>query len=50
MDILSLTLTLGGKNEKRPSGPIELDLEAGNLVWLCFADFAEDQDQKKSEL
>ena len=31
-DILSLTLTLGWKNEKRPSGPIELDLEAGNLV------------------
>ena len=28
----SLTLTLGCKNEKRPSGPIELDLEAGNLV------------------
>ena len=32
-DILSLTLTLGWKNEKRPSGPIELDLEAGNLVY-----------------
>ena len=31
-DMLSLTLTLGWKNEKRPSGPIELDLEAGNLV------------------
>ena len=31
-DILSLTLTLGWKNKKRPSGPIELDLEAGNLV------------------
>ena len=31
-DILSLTLTLGCKNEKQPSGPIELDLEAGNLV------------------
>ena len=31
-DILSLTLTLGWKNEKQPSGPIELDLEAGNLV------------------
>ena len=29
---VSLTLTLGWKNEKRPSGPIELDLEAGNLV------------------
>ena len=26
------TLTLGWKNEKRPSGPTELDLEAGNLV------------------
>ena len=32
-DMLSLTLTLGWKNEKRPSGPIELDLEAGNLVF-----------------
>ena len=31
-DILSLTLTLGWKNEKWTSGPIELDLEAGNLV------------------
>ena len=31
-DMLSLTLTLGWKNEKRPSGPTELDLEAGNLV------------------
>ena len=29
-----LTLTLGCKNEKRPSGPIELDLEAGNLVYF----------------
>ena len=28
----SLNLTLGFKNKKRPSGPIELDLEAGNLV------------------
>ena len=25
-------LTLGCKNKKRPFGPIELDLEAGNLV------------------
>ena len=25
-------LTLWWKNEKQPSGPIELDLEAGNLV------------------
>ena len=33
-DILSLTLTLGWKNEKQPSGPIELDLEAGNLVLI----------------
>ena len=33
-DIVSLTLTLGWKNEKRPSGPTELDLEAGNLVAL----------------
>ena len=33
-DILSLTLTLGWKNKKRPSGPIELDLEASNLVFL----------------
>ena len=31
-DILSLALALGWKNEKRPSGAIELDLEAGNLV------------------
>ena len=31
-DIVSLTLTLGWKNEKRPSCPTELDLEAGNLV------------------
>ena len=31
-DMLSLTLTLGWKNKKRPSVPIELDLEAGNLV------------------
>ena len=31
-DMLSLTLTLGWKNEKQPFGPIELDLEAGNLV------------------
>ena len=29
-----MTLTLGWKNEKRPSGPSELDLEAGNLVVL----------------
>ena len=37
-DILSLTLTLGWKNKKQPSGPIELDLEAGNLVQnnFCF--------------
>ena len=35
-DILSLTLTLGWKNGKRPSGPIELDLEAGNLVSIFF--------------
>ena len=28
---LSLTLTLGCKNEKQPSGPIELVLEAGIL-------------------
>ena len=32
-DIVFLTLTLGWKNEKRPSGPTELDLEAGNLVF-----------------
>ena len=31
-NILSLTLTLGCKNKKQPSGTIELDLEAGNLV------------------
>ena len=33
-DIVFLTLTLGWKNEKRPSGPTELDLEAGSLVHL----------------
>ena len=33
-DIVSLTLTLGWKNKKQPSGPIELDLKAGNLVFL----------------
>ena len=34
MDIVFLTLTLclGWKNKKQPSGPTELDLEAGNLV------------------
>ena len=37
MDIFSLTLTLGCKNEKQPSGPIELDLEAGNLVYINSA-------------
>ena len=31
-DILSLTLILECKNKNQPSGPIELDLEAGNLV------------------
>jgi len=31
-DIVFLTLSLGWKNEKQPSGPTELDLEAGNLV------------------
>ena len=31
-DILSLTLNVGWENEKWPSGPIELDFEAGNLV------------------
>ena len=31
-DIVFLTLTLGWKKEKRPSGPSELDLAAGNLV------------------
>ena len=30
----SLTLALGCKNKKQPSGPIELDLEEGNLVSL----------------
>ena len=37
-DMLSLTLTLGWKNEKQPSGLIELDLEAGNLVSAYFYD------------
>ena len=40
-DILSLTLTLGWKNEKQPSGPIELDLEAGNLVLFLFSKASE---------
>ena len=31
--IVSLTLALGWKNEKQPSGPIELHLEAGNIVF-----------------
>ena len=31
-------LTLGWKNEKQPSGPTELDLEAGNLVIWCSYD------------
>ena len=35
----SLTLTLGCKNEKQPSGPIELDLEAGNLIPVKFTMF-----------
>ena len=34
-NILSLTLTVGCKNKKQPSSPIELDLEAGNLVLFC---------------
>ena len=33
-DIVFLTLTTGWKNKKKPSGPTELDLEAGNLVLL----------------
>ena len=43
-DTVFFTLTLGWKNEKQPSGPTELDLEAGNLVkfkeefQLCFTD------------
>ena len=32
LTIVSLILTLGWKNEKQPSGPTELDPEAGNLV------------------
>ena len=47
-DILYLTLTLGWKNKKRPAGPNELDLEAGNLVFLedrcCFALTCEGED------
>ena len=31
-DIVFFTLTLGCIKEKLPSGPTELDLEAGNLV------------------
>ena len=35
-DIVFLTLTFGWKNEKQPSCPIELDLEAVNLVKVSF--------------
>ena len=35
-EIVSLTSTLGWKNEKQPSGPTELDLEAGNLVSFIY--------------
>ena len=31
-DVVFFTLTSRQKNEKQPSGPTELDLEAGNLV------------------
>ena len=33
--------TLGCKNEKRPFGPIELDLEAGNLVSVSIINYIE---------
>ena len=36
--IIFLTLIFGWKNEKQPSGPIELDLEAGNLVSNIYND------------
>ena len=48
-NILSLTLTLGCKNKKRPSGPIELDLEAGNLVW-CSKHFNEKKTTQKENM
>ena len=37
--IIFLTLIFGWKNEKQPSGPIELDLEAGNLVLSALKSF-----------
>ena len=39
MIFFSLTLILGWKNEKQPSGPIELDLKAGNLVLILIMIF-----------
>ena len=39
MDILFVTLTFGCKNKKQASGLIELDLEAGNLVYTLFISF-----------
>ena len=45
MDILSLTLTLGCKTKKQPSGPIEPDLEAGNLVLYYYVSVALSPDQ-----
>ena len=38
-DLVSLTLKLGWKNKKRPFGPTELDLEAGNLVSFLYLRF-----------
>ena len=45
--IIFLTLIFGWKNEKQPSGPIELDLEASNLVAFNLIDMLEKADRFK---
>ena len=40
-------LTYGWKNRKQPSGPIELDLEASNLVAFNLIDMLEKADRFK---
>ena len=51
-DIVFLTLTLGWENEKQPSGPTELDLEAGNLVkdFPMISDFQKESFIKNTEV